>query len=253
LKDTSQAFKNIEWPVKNIRAFSTTIVHPNLIPSSSIYGGFNIGNHVGDNPTQVHFNRSALLDYLPENANIQWLEQVHGNHVVSINKQQNNIIADALVSKEKNIALAIMTADCLPIILSTLDGGAIGAIHGGWKPLAKGIIKNTIEAMSLNPNDLYVWLGPCIGKHAFEVGVDVYNVFKGLNLDYEHAFKLLPYNDAAVKYLADLHTIAKIQLNDLGVTNIYTLPDCTYSMDDTYYSYRKKKVTGRMATVICSI
>lgn len=267
LKATSSSFKTIEWPVKNVQAFSTTIHNPlanqthNLITSNSpvqlnnipTFGAFNLGVHVGDNLDKVHSNRQSLLNFLPSNSSIQWLEQVHSNIVVSINQYQESLTGDALVTQERKLALAIMTADCLPIILSTLDGQTVAAIHGGWKPLSTGVIDNTVQKMKVNPQDLHVWLGPCIGNKVFEVGVDVYNIFKDLSQDYTPAFKKISSVNPPIKYLADLHVIARIQLNSLGITHIYSTPDCTYSMKSTYYSYRRQKITGRMATIICRL
>ena len=253
LKNTNAAFKHIEWPVKNIQAFSTTIHHPSLQNDFPIYRGFNLGNHVGDSIIKVNANRSTLKNHFPAKTQLQWIEQVHGNQVVLIDKHESLLVGDALVTREKNIALAIMTADCLPILLSTKDGHVIAAIHGGWKPLVKGIIANTIKKMNVKPNELYAWLGPCIGNKKFEVGQDVYNVFKNINIAYESAFKSTLLQNVKPKYLADLHLIARIQLNALGVNKIYALPECTYSLKDTYYSYRRENVTGRMATIICSI
>jgi len=266
LKSINSAFNIIEWPVKNVQAFSTTIHNPlyhqdtSLITSNyacqlnqnSPFGAFNLGSHVGDDHSHVNSNRKSLLDFFPKNTNIQWLDQVHGNSVVSINQYHENLTGDSLVTKEQKLALAIMTADCLPILLSTLDGQEIAAIHGGWKPLSTGIIYNTIKKMNINPKELYVWLGPCIGNKVFEVGVDVYNVFKALPQDFTPAFKRILVNKS-IKYLADLHLIARIQLNHLGISCIYSMPDCTYSMKDTYYSYRRQKITGRMATIICRL
>jgi len=255
-KSINSKLQSIQWPVQHVQAYTTTIHHPSssvqLLPSN-VYGAFNLGLHVGDDEDQVQFNRQSLLEYFPKQTQIQWLEQVHGSHVVSVSNQHNNIVADAVVTREKNLALAIMTADCLPIMLSTIDGHVIGAIHGGWKPLVNGIIENTINEMNVEPATIYAWLGPCIGKHHFEVGEEVYHAFLALDDELNKAFTPKPLITEQQKYLADLHVIAKLQLTQLGISNIYSLPECTYSNSERYYSYRREAVTGRMATVICSI
>ena len=259
LKNINPAFKTIEWPVKNVQAFSTTIYSPVSNQATSnqytqqqnitTFGDFNLGDHVGDDQYVVNSNRKSLLNFLPNNTDIQWLEQVHGNKVISINQYHKTLTGDALVTSEKKLALSIMTADCLPIILSTIEGKKIAAIHGGWKPLSKNIIDHTVKKMNITPKDLYIWLGPCIGNKVFEVGVDVYNIFNALPLDYTPAFKKI----SPTKYLADLHLIARIQLHHLGITRIYAMPECTYTMKNTYYSYRRQNMTGRMATIICRL
>lgn len=217
----------------------------------SPYANFNLGLHVGDDVKSVVKNRKYLLDYLEVNASenkcIQWLEQVHGNHVAEITvHSEQSLIADASITRKKNIALAIMTADCLPILLCNTQGTEIAAIHGGWRPLVSNIIKNTIAKMHSDIGELHAWLGPCIGKEAFEVGEEVKLAFTRQNANFAKAF--VQQNDG--KYLADLHLIATLQFTDLGVTKITSLAECTFTRPDKYYSYRRDSITGRMATII---
>ena len=179
------------------------------------YDSFNLGSHVGDNPIHVQRNRDLLLNSLPKNTQLQWLNQVHGNIVADISQVQTTpITADAAFTNRKNIALAILTADCLPILLVNEQGTEIAAIHGGWKPLAANIIENTLA--KFQSTDIHAWLGPCIGKHAFEVGVEVKQHFIAVDEELNKAF-LLQTNG---KYLADLHFIATYLLKILGVKNV---------------------------------
>jgi len=140
-----------------------------------------------------------------------------------------------------------MTADCLPILLSSKQGDEIAAIHGGWRSLATNIVNNTIQEMQTDASELCAWLGPCIGKDVFEVGEDVRKAFVDQNALFSQAF----FKHTLGKYLADLHCIAKIQLTLLGVKSISALSECTFSNTDKYYSYRKNSITGRMASLIC--
>ncbi len=227
------------------------------------YGGFNLGLHVGDNAARVIDNRFELKKFInqqlsikqvvsnakqTEQVNIQWLEQVHGNVVATVTTaSEQAIVADASITRQKNIALAIMTADCLPILLSHKDGTEIAAIHGGWRPLVANIIEKTVTQMQSKPADIVAWLGPCIGKDAFEVGVEVKEAF---------TFRDIAFNNAFVKqdngkYLANLHQIVQHQLESLGIRVIAHLEECTYQAKDKYYSYRKEQITGRMASIIC--
>ena len=243
-------------------AFTTTRQSPFLFNQEHIkltkFSAFNLGCHVGDDHKTVLENRNRLTSILPKNILTQWLDQVHGNKVIvikSVTKQA--ITADAAITKQKNIALAIMTADCLPILLSTKQGDEIAAIHGGWRPLAGNIIANTLAKMSANTNDIVAWLGPCIGVNVFEVGEEVKDQFIHQSKIFNPAFKLqasLVDQDTAEKnnkYLANLALIAKLQLNQLGVSSVSILPHCTYSREKEYFSYRRDGQTGRMATVIC--
>ena len=278
---TNSAFELVSWPnispasvqvsekvfaLQTTRLPATASLPQQNQPSAekkSPFNSFNLGLHVGDNPEKVTCNRELLKGYISqqlaiiptdknqqriESVDVQWLEQVHGNHVVEIKSVSSTAItADASITRENNIALAIMTADCLPILLSHKNGYEIAAIHGGWRPLAANIIKNTIETMQSKPEDLVAWLGPCIGNKAFEIGEEVKQAFLQQNQIFAGAFV----KSSSGKYLADLHQIAKIQLTSLGVKHIASLNDCTYHRTDKYYSYRKEQVTGRMASIIC--
>ena len=144
-----------------------------------------------------------------------------------------------------------MTADCLPILLSNRDGSEIAAIHAGWRPLAANIIEETITLMQSSVNDIVVWMGPCIGEQVFEVGQEVKQAFCQVSTQFEQAFKLIKsLNDDPIKYLANLHLIAQLQLLNLGVKNITTLNECTHTLRDKYYSYRRDGQTGRMGSII---
>lgn len=255
---------NVEWPVQNVLAFTTTRNYPSVnaqtesSDSSTSFNHFNLGLHVGDDPEKVLINRQKLSTLLPENTRIQWLEQVHGSEVLLIEKYtKQTLIADAAITREKNIALAIMTADCLPILLTAKDGSEIAAIHGGWKPLAKNIIANTLNKMTTRNEDISVWLGPCISKLAFEVGEDVKSAFVNQSKSFSKAFSVSSstsyqkHKKPPLKYLADLALIAKIQLTALGIKNFHHLGDCTYTDETQYFSYRRENITGRMASIIC--
>jgi|GEM_PF-78260 len=220
--------------------------------NQSVYHSFNLGLHVDDNVQTVSNNRDYLQNFLQSKltnkVSIQWLEQVHGSEVVEVTRDTNQtLIADASITREKHIALAIMTADCLPILLCDTNRTIVAAIHGGWRPLAAGIIKNTLAKMRVDIDNIQAWLGPCIGNRAFEVGDDVKLAFIKQNVCFEKAFS----SHKKGKYLADLHAIATQQLTDLGITKISSLAECTYSRSDKYYSYRRESITGRMATIIC--
>jgi len=229
----------------------------------SAFDSFNLGLHVGDVRERVTSNREQLREYISqqlptnktaptagidESIKIQWLEQVHGNEVVEVTSfSDTQMTAHASITRQKNIALAIMTADCLPILLTNCQGTEIAAIHGGWRPLAADIIKQTLHKMTSKSSEVFAWLGPCIGENAFEVGSEVRDNFLKQNQLFDGAFV----KQQNGKYLADLHFIAQLQLRALGVTSIANLAECTFQNTEKYYSYRKEQITGRMATIIC--
>ncbi|REL30312.1 peptidoglycan editing factor PgeF [Thalassotalea euphylliae] len=240
----------VDWPARNVTAFTTTRELAGELSQAGQYDNFNLGLHVGDSPVQVNANRATLAQYLPTNTNIQWLEQVHGSDVAIVEQYQAApITADAAVTRSLNVALAVMTADCLPILIADKSGQVIAAIHGGWRPLAQNIIAKTVEAMNTPVEQLVAWLGPCIGPTAFEIGGEVKDAFVNLNPATVDAFRVVP--ESTQKYLANLHQIAKYLLSASGIVEVASLPHCTFSMAQQYYSYRRESVTGRMASVIC--
>ncbi len=252
------AIELVNWPVEKVLALQTTCLNPSLavLPSAhaSPYGDFNLGLHVHDKVEQVKKNRNVLMDFISNGYGLsclemQWLEQVHGNGVVVVTSVENNkpVLADASITRQKNTALAIMTADCLPILLACDKGTEVAAIHGGWRSLAANIIVNTVNKMQSKRKEIVAWLGPCIGASFFEVGAEVKSVFVQKNTAYAKAFAIQNNGN----YLADLHQIAKIQLRHLGINRISELKECTYENRRKYYSYRRQKITGRMATIIC--
>lgn len=257
---TSSTIELVQWPsqdteqanpyIEKVLAIQTTRIAPKsaIVNSKSPYQGFNLGLHVGDCATEVEHNREYLQGLLPAKAQIQWFEQVHGNDVAEITQVSTKpLIADAAVTRSKYAGLAVMTADCLPILLVSKSGDEIAAIHGGWRPLVADVITKTLNKMKTPNSDIFAWLGPCISKKVFEVGNEVKTEFVQQNELYLDAFV----KKADGKFLADLHKIAKVQLENQGVTQISALPECTYSTPKKYYSYRKSATTGRMASVIC--
>jgi purine-nucleoside/S-methyl-5'-thioadenosine phosphorylase / adenosine deaminase len=243
----------VSWPVNHSLAFTTTRLFPESFSNSTVtpslppFNDFNLGLHVGDDKTKVLAHRESLSEILSTTTQIQWLDQVHSSDVAIIEHHQDKPIrADAAITQSPDIALAIMTADCLPILLVNQEGTECAVIHAGWRPLANGIIKNTITKMTSCSDNLYGWLGPCIGPESFEVGQDVLNSFSEQSLELTKYFK----THKNGKYLADLHSIAEYLLEKQGVNKISKLEHCTYQRHQEYFSFRRDGQTGRMASVI---
>jgi len=229
---------------KNIKSLTTTRKGGVSKPP---FNSFNIAYHVSDNSNDVSANRALLHELLPHNA--IWLEQIHSNKVIVITSKTDLYKveqADALFTKEINIPLAIMTADCLPILLTDEKGTQIAAIHGGWRGLASGIIENTFENFDCEPSQISAWLGPAIGPQNFEVGQDVVDAFSKLDMSYLNAFN--PQKNG--KFYADIFLIAKQLLNKLGITQVTSEQQCTVNEPELFYSYRREGKTGRMASLI---
>lgn len=234
-----------EWPApSNVHAISTTR-HNGF--STKPFDSLNLGKHVGDNSEHVEKNRALIQQVFSLKNTPLWLNQVHGPNVINADNYIKDIDADAAICQVKQIPLAIMTADCLPILLCDKQGTQIAAIHGGWKSLQQGIIENTCLQLKFKPENLLAWLGPCISQKYFEIGDEVRSAFCQKNTIHENAFA---FNPASKKYHGCLKTIARNELNTLGIIDCFQSDLCTYENTLDFFSYRRERITGRMATFI---
>lgn len=233
-----------EWPAPPwVRSISTTR-HEGA--SVGPYASFNLGDHVGDDPFAVAQNRQHLMERFHLPAPPIWLNQVHGIEVVDAAVAKPGCEADASHTDRAGIVCAIMTADCLPVLLCDRDHPRIAVAHAGWRGLANGVLAATVSAMQSSPDRLLAWLGPAIGPAAFEVGDDVYHAFVDQHTSWREAFHPSPKG----RWLADLYQLARWQLQKLGVNATYGGHWCTYNDPQRFYSYRRDGVTGRMASII---
>ena len=240
------------WPAPNNVHSLLTTRHGGI--SNAPYESLNLGDHVGDQPSRVLANRQILKKYLP--AEPIWLKQIHSTKVSTPNTRvlMEPLEADAAVSNVPNEVLAIMTADCLPVLFSNSDGSVIGAAHAGWRGLCDGILENTVNEMlklshHLSVEDLIVWMGPAIGSTAFEVGEDVLERFQQSGL---HVIQtcFLPIANKPGKYMADIYQLARDRLKSVGVISISGGEFCTVNDGERFFSYRRDGVTGRFASLI---
>lgn len=212
--------------------------------SRGVYANGNFGLHVGDNPAAVVANRAILQARLPLN-DIAWLEQVHGTDVVEA-QADTVAIADGSYTRQRRVACAVMTADCLPLLLTDSAGTQVAAIHCGWRSLAAGIVATAVAKFSCPPADVLAWMGPAIGPQQFVVGQDVVDAFSVNSWCLGSAFK--PQSNA--KYLADIYALARAALAHAGVLAVSGGGYCTVQQADDFYSYRRDGVTGRMVSLI---
>ena len=174
---------------------------------------------------------------------------MHGTRVVDADAIDDSPDADASVARNKGTVCTIMIADCLPVLFTNRAGTHVAGAHAGWRGLSGGVIANTVQALKDagdDPADLLAYIGPGIGPSAFEVGQDVYDAFT--NTDTHAAAAFVPH--APGKWLADIFKLAQCALARAGVTQIYGGGLCTYSDSQRFYSYRRDKITGRMAAFI---
>ncbi len=210
--------------------------------SRGIYEGLNVGAHVGDDLAVVKQNRSKL----PLSSKITWLEQVHGCTVATL--PTTAITADAAYTDKPEQFCAVMTADCVPILLCDTAGSEVAAVHAGWKGLDIKIIAETLRCFSNSPSSIMAWIGPAICNKCYEVDSGV-------------AFRFSQYDGVVTpsknsdKYYLNLPLIAQLQLNSLGVNQVTQSCLCTYCESHMFYSHRKAthdnaKATGRIVSAI---
>ena len=231
-----------DWPAPaRVKAFITTRSGGASHPP---FGGLNLGDHVGDVPGSVAANRALLSLYLP--AEPLWLRQVHGTNVVDADAVASGVEADAAHTATQGIVCAILTADCLPVLICDRNGSQVAAVHAGWRGLSQSVIEHMIDAMRVPTEELLVFLGPAIGPTRYEVGDDVRDAF--IHDDENAVTAFLP--RANGKWLANLYELAQLRLRRLGVEAIYGGDCCTFDDAERFFSYRRDGQTGRMAALI---
>ena len=233
------------WPAPaNIKAGTTT-----RIPGCSQppFDSFNLAMHVGDAAQDIVQNRSDLIEILNLPSEPVWLQQIHSGNAVQYRKGMVSPRADAMYTNLQGIVCVVLTADCIPILLCASSGQEIAVVHAGWRGLNKGIITNALKEFSADPGEIMAWIGPGISREHYEVGDDVRQAFKGLPAAVlDECFTPADQN----KWLADLAGLATAELKSAGLTGVYHSGHCTYRDSSRYFSYRREKKTGRMASLI---
>jgi YfiH family protein len=215
--------------------------------SESPFDSLNLGMHVGDAPDAVRRNRQRLRDALRLPDEPCWLNQVHGSKVIEAGNFDAPPVADACIARRVGQVCAVMTADCLPVLFCNRDGDRVAAAHAGWRGLSAGVLESTVASLGVPGSQLLVWLGPAIGRQAFEVGDEVRIAFTARDAAAAQAF--WPSHRAG-HWRADLYLLARQELARLGVQAVYGGGRCTYSDAAQFFSYRRDGQTGRMASLI---
>lgn len=249
-----------DWAVSSrVTAFTTTRLGG---VSQAPYDSLNLGLHVNDESAAVEENRRRLQDSFALPSNPSWLNQIHSSDVIKLSAEcsgrqfgaddsdpitsDTTQTADGAWTDSVDTVLAVLTADCLPVVISDTDGSSVAVIHAGWRGLAAGILANALAAFDPHA-DLHAWMGPAIGPSVFEVGEDVLDAFTERNSDHRSLFTP---RSMKGKYLADIYGLARAQLNASRRVTVTGGDYCTYSQANWFHSYRRDGVkTGRMATV----
>jgi YfiH family protein len=230
-----------DWPAAGrVRSLVTTRAGGT---SSGAFASLNLSARVGDDPARVARNRAILRACLP--AEPAWIKQVHGTVVIDPGRAVPETEADAAVTRRPGLVCVVMTADCLPVLLSDRAGRTVGIAHAGWRGLAAGVLENTVRAMGSRPEDLIAYIGPGIGAHRYEVGDEVLRAFVDRDPGAAPSFE----PGRTGKHFADLGALARVRLAAAGVSETYGGGFCTAS-EERFFSFRRDRTTGRMASLI---
>lgn len=241
---TRAHFIEPDWPVPSgVRALSTLRTGG---VSTGPYQGLNLGAHVGDAPEAVTANRELLARAAGLEREPLWLDQVHSPRAVYATDWRAGIQADACVALSAGQICAIMTADCLPVLFCDESGKSVAAAHAGWRGLLSGVLESTLFMMTAPPSKILAWIGPGIGRQAFEVGDEVREAFASQDAGAAAFFDANP----AGRWQADLAGLARHRLNRLGLERIYGGDVCTASDPQRFFSYRRDGQCGRMASMV---
>jgi polyphenol oxidase len=231
-----------DWPAPpGIGAASTTRQGG---VSVAPFDSFNLAGHVGDAPEAVAANRALLVKSLALPGEPVWLSQMHDTTVADAACSEPGVEADASVAFGPGVVCAVLTADCLPVLLCHERGDRVGVVHAGWRGLSTGVLEAAVRALG-GGDGLMAWLGPAIGPGAFQVGDEVREAF--LDRDPGAAIAFQPDGE---RWLADLYTLARRRLAARGVTTVHGGGWCTFSDARRFFSYRREPRTGRMASLI---
>lgn len=235
-----------DWPAPDrVRAASTTRFGGVSQPP---WHSLNLGSHVQDDPQHVTVNRGRLASELAlEQGAFGWLSQVHGTELVTL-PVDGIPEADASTTIQTGQVCAILTADCLPVLLCDRAGKQVAAAHAGWRGLCAGILEQVVASFTAPSAEIMAWLGPAIGPAQFEVGPEVRDAF--MAADHRAAEAFLTFGARTGHFMADIYCLARQRLETLGVSAVYGGDLCTVSDPELFYSYRRDGQTGRMASLI---
>lgn len=248
------AFLPAAWPAPKRgdggRVHGFTTLRHGAGGSHAPFDSFNLGLRSGDEEAVVLGNRRQLAELAGLPSAPQWLRQVHGADVVRIDGAlaMDEPEADAAVTSTPGIVLAILTADCLPVLFAAKDGSEVGAAHAGWRGLSAGVLERTVAQMHTSPDHLMAWLGPAAGPQHYEIGPEVYDAFVAQDWGAARAFT----STRPQHWNVDLYALARRRLEKAGLrsADIHGGALCTIADPQSFFSHRRDQRTGRMASLV---
>jgi YfiH family protein len=212
----------------------------------------NLGTHVGDDPAAVAENRRRLAAVAQLPGEPLWLQQVHGAEVCdadALGPESTPPIADAAFTRTRGRVLAVLVADCLPVLIADEQATVVAVAHAGWRGLAAGVIERAVAATTVAGARLHAWLGPCISTPHFEVGAEVRATFIAHDPAAASAFTA----NAQRRWQCDLVLLARQRLAALGIRRVSDSGVCTFADESRCFSHRRdgrEGQTGRMAALV---
>jgi YfiH family protein len=235
-----------DWPAPD-GVIAGCSVRPGGV-SQGKYRSLNLAAHVADDAAAVLENRRRFRARCALPAEPRWLTQVHGTTVAVDPAASSPMTADASFTRDSAVVCAVLTADCLPVLITSSDGRELAAAHAGWRGLHAGVIEATVAEFSTPAADLLVWLGPAISQAAFEVGSEVRDAFLAVDRAAADCFSA----NQRGRWQADLYALARLRLARAGITRVFGGNFCTYTDAGRFFSYRRDGECGRMASFIVS-
>jgi len=197
----------------------------------------------GNNTIDVRNNRESLSNELLP-CKIRWIKQVHGNKVINFDTDNTSYIGDGALTYKKDATCCVLTADCMPIVVTDNNGSFVSVLHVGRKGLQLRIIESLFEKIN-NTRSIYIaWIGPSISEKYYIVDDLIRENFININKEYGQFFS--PNGDNS--YCMSLQDLAEYQLKNLGVNKVFKSGLCTYNSPDFFYSYRRTKTHERFGT-----
>lgn len=245
VKSDQALWHQAEWPApRHIRAGFTSS-YPQSRTEDPV--GFNLALHAGGDPEQAQCNREILKEELRLPAQPLWLRQVHGDHILKPGTDNADNEADGCYTDRRGTVCAVLTADCIPLLLCATNGAEIAAVHAGWRGLCNGVIERALDCFTYAPAAIMAWLGPHICARHYEIGVEVRERCLAVFGAKAHTAFTAARTD---HWQADLAQLAGLALAARGVTSVYRCGLCTYERADLLYSHRRDVNAGRFASLI---
>ncbi len=270
------AWLDADWPAPpGVRALTSLRGGDGV--SAPPFDRLNFGLNCGDDPAAVLENRRRFAEWLDLPSEPVWLKQVHGTGVLRVGagphptppppagvgapdfpppplggegrgggpSRDSLPEADAAITSQADTVLAILTADCLPVVFAAIDGSEVGVAHAGWRGLAAGVLEATVAAMHTPPARLRAWMGPAAGPERYEIGAEVCDAFAGNDEGVAPAF--VPTRPG--HWRVDLFGLARRRLAALGITDVHGGGLCTIGDPARFYSHRRDGRSGRLLTL----